>query len=153
MQSLGHASIFCTSNPRGQTTFCASYVLSGNSLSFGSIFFIITNNFPNPLSDTPFSVFHCSNSSVVPNFFCQLRNSDTTISCDPLTCAATSSSPNHLRSFSLHRQWPDLDHQRAHLMPLLLASSRIAGSASSRITGSASSLIVVSSYSGNPWPG
>ena len=34
----------------------------------------------------------------------------TTISCDPLTCAATSSSPFHLRSFSLHRQWPDLDH-------------------------------------------
>src|SRR3954470_1289733 len=69
MQSLGHACIFCTSNPRGQTTFFASYELSGNSLSFGSISFIITSNFPNPLSDTPFSAFHCSNSSVVPSFF------------------------------------------------------------------------------------
>src|SRR3954467_5395613 len=54
-----------------------------------------------------------------PAFSCHLCNSGTTIFCDPLTCAATSSSPNHLRSFSLHRQWPDLDHQRAHLMPLL----------------------------------
>src|SRR3954466_13672417 len=68
---LGHISntcIFCTSNPRGQTAFFASYVLSGNSLSFGSISFIITSNFPNPSSDTPFSAFHCSNSSVVPSF-------------------------------------------------------------------------------------
>src|SRR3954466_2486205 len=119
MQSLGHACIFCTSNPRGQTAFFASYVLSGNSLSFGSISFIITSNFPNPLSYTPFTAFHCINSSVVPAFSCHLRNSGTTIFCDPLTCAATSSSPNHLRSFSLHRQWPDLDHQRAHLTPLL----------------------------------
>src|SRR5664279_2042288 len=65
----GHASIFCTSNPRGQTTFFASYVLAGNSLSFGSIFFIIFSNFSNPLSDTPFFAFHCSNSSVLPSFF------------------------------------------------------------------------------------
>src|SRR3989337_1578716 len=119
MQSLGHACIFCTSNPRGQTAFFALYVLSGNSLSFGSIFFNIISNFPNPLSDTPFSAFHCSNSSVVPSFSCQLRNLGTTISCDPLTCAATSTSSFHLRSFSLHRQWPDQDHQQAHLMPLL----------------------------------
>src|SRR3990170_6343537 len=54
-----------------------------------------------------------------PAFSCHLRNLGTTISCDRLTCAATSSSPFHLRSFSLHRQWPDLDHQLAHLMPLL----------------------------------
>src|SRR5215216_5499122 len=52
-------------------------------------------------------------------FSCQLCNSGTTISYDPLTCAATSSSPFHLHSFSLHQQWPDLDHQRAHPMPLL----------------------------------
>src|SRR3989337_3060619 len=50
---------------------------------------------------------------------CHLRNLGTTISCDPLTCATTSTSPFHLRSFSLHQQWPDQDHQRAHLMPLL----------------------------------
>src|SRR6266516_5524944 len=50
-----------------------------------------------------------------PAFSCQLCNSGTTISCDPLTCAATSSSPFHLRNFSLHRQLPDLDHQQAYL--------------------------------------
>jgi anthranilate phosphoribosyltransferase len=54
-----------------------------------------------------------------PAFSCHLRNLSTTISCDPLTCAATSASPFQLRSFSLHRQWPDQDHQRAHLMTLL----------------------------------
>src|SRR5215216_1982787 len=54
-----------------------------------------------------------------PAFSCQLRNLGTTISCDPLTCAATSASPFQLRTFSLYRQWPDLDHKRAHLMPLL----------------------------------
>src|SRR3989337_4148520 len=54
-----------------------------------------------------------------PAFSCQLHNLGTTISCDPLTCAATSASPFHLCSFSLHWQWLDQDHQRAHLMPLL----------------------------------
>src|SRR4051812_14344730 len=54
-----------------------------------------------------------------PAFSCHLRNSGTPIFCDPLSCAATSSSPNHLCSFSLHRQWPGLGHQRAQLMPLL----------------------------------
>src|SRR5918995_2335992 len=48
-----------------------------------------------------------------PTFSCQLRNSGTTISCDPLTCAATSSSPNQLHSFSLHREWLELAHQWA----------------------------------------
>src|SRR6266511_2430883 len=52
-------------------------------------------------------------------FSCQLRNLGTTISCDPLTCDVTSSSPFHLSSFSLHRQWPNLDHLRAHLRPHL----------------------------------
>src|SRR3954467_14822146 len=32
--------LFCTSNPRGQTTFFASYVLEGNPFSPASIFFI-----------------------------------------------------------------------------------------------------------------
>src|SRR5215216_1480735 len=39
-----------------------------------------------------------------PAFSCQLRNLGTTISCDPLTCAATSASPFQLRTFSLHQQ-------------------------------------------------
>src|SRR3990170_6899793 len=42
-----------------------------------------------------------------PAFSCHLCNLGTIISCDHLTCAATSASPFHLRSFSLHRQWPD----------------------------------------------
>src|SRR5664279_1485876 len=54
-----------------------------------------------------------------PAFSCHLRNLGTTIFCDPLTCAPTSTSPFHSRSFSVHQQWPDQDHQRAHLMPLL----------------------------------
>src|SRR5512141_3381746 len=45
-----------------------------------------------------------------PTFFCQLRNSGTTISCDPLTCVATSSSLDHLLRFSLYRPWHELDH-------------------------------------------
>src|SRR4051812_43775404 len=69
MQSLMYACIFCTSNPRGQTTFFALYVLEGNTFSPGSIFLIIFSNFSNPLSVVPFSAFHCSNSSVVPSFF------------------------------------------------------------------------------------
>src|SRR3989337_2688934 len=119
MQSLGHACIFCTSNPKGQTTFFAPYILSGNSLSFGSIFFNIISNFQIPCQ------IHHSLPSIAaipvwyPAFSCHLRNLGTTISCDPLTCTATSTSPSHLRSFSLPRQWADLDHQRAHLMPLL----------------------------------
>src|SRR3954469_18930931 len=74
MQSLLHACIFCTSNPRGQTTFFASYVLEGNTFSPGSIFLIIFSNFSNPLSVVPFSAFHCSNSSVVPSFFIDHHN-------------------------------------------------------------------------------
>ena len=34
---VGHACIFCTSSPKGQTSFLASYVVAGNSLSLGSI--------------------------------------------------------------------------------------------------------------------
>ena len=66
----GHACIFWISNPKGQTTCFASYVVVGNSLPFESIFFMIFNNCPNVVSDVPFFAFHCSNSSVVPTFFC-----------------------------------------------------------------------------------
>ena len=45
MQSLGHACIFCTCNPRGHTTFFAAYIPSGNLLSFGSFFFNIFSSF------------------------------------------------------------------------------------------------------------
>src|SRR3954463_16087478 len=114
MQSLMHACIFCTSNPRGQTTFFASYVLEGNTFSPGSIFFIIFSNFSNPLSVVPFSAFHCSNSSVVPNFSGHLRNLCTTVCCDPLTFSPTSTSPFHFRSLSLHQEWSDPNRHRGH---------------------------------------
>ena len=58
MQSLGHACIFWISNPRGQMTYFAFYIMVGNSFAFGSIFFQIVSNYPNPLSDTPFFAFH-----------------------------------------------------------------------------------------------
>src|SRR5664279_1447796 len=120
MQSLMHACIFCTSNPRGQTTFFASYVLASNSLSFGSSFFTIFSNFSNPESVTPFSSFHFRNSVWYPAFYGHLHNSGTTICCDPLTSARTSTSPFQFRSQTLHQQWPDQDRQRAHLAPLHL---------------------------------
>src|SRR3989337_2184207 len=44
-----------------------------------------------------------------PAFSCHLCNLGTTIFCDPPTCAPTSTSPFHVRSFSLHQQWPDQD--------------------------------------------
>src|SRR3954469_13890722 len=69
MQSLGHACIFCTYNPRGQTSFFASYVLAGNSLFLGRNLFMSTSNFSNPESVTPVSAFHFSNSNVLPSFF------------------------------------------------------------------------------------
>src|SRR3954469_12173880 len=68
MQSLMHACIFYTSNPRGQITFLASCVVAGNSLSGGSFDFIICSNFSNPVSEQPKSAFHFNSSSVVPSF-------------------------------------------------------------------------------------
>src|SRR5215203_2538644 len=65
-----HACIFCTSNPRGQTSFFASYVLTGNSLFLGNSFFNIIINFSKPESVTPTSAFHFSNSNMLPSFLC-----------------------------------------------------------------------------------
>src|SRR3954465_12528887 len=118
MQSLMHACIFSTSNPRGQRTFFAPYVLSGNSLSFGSFFFIIFSNFSNALSRIPFSAFHCSNSSVVPSFMLlAFRKLGTTIFCDPLTSGPTSTSQCYSCFLYVYHQWPDEDHL---VMPLHL---------------------------------
>src|SRR3954470_13083240 len=103
MQSLMQACIFYTSNPRGQTSFFAWYVLSGNSLFLGSRFFIFTNNFENALSVTPFSAFHCSKSSVVPSFCGHLRKLGTTIFCDPLTSDPASPSPFQFHILPLHQ--------------------------------------------------
>src|SRR4051812_9755437 len=93
MQSLMHACIFCTSNPRGHITFFASYVLSGNSLSFRSLLLNILSNFSNALSRILFSAFHCSNSSVAPSFVLSSSQVGYNFFCDHLTCAPTSSSP------------------------------------------------------------
>src|SRR5664279_247275 len=88
------------------------YPLEASSLSFSATFQI------------PCQIHHSLPSIAAipvcyPAFSCHLRNLGTTISCDPLTCARTSTSPFHFRSLSVHQQWPDQDHQRAHLMPLL----------------------------------
>src|SRR3954471_23391755 len=100
MQSLMQARIFCMSNPRGQTTFFAWYVLSGNSLFLGRRFFIFTNNFENALSVTPFSAFSFS---VWYLAFCgHLRKLDTTMFCDPLTSAPASPSPFQFHILPLH---------------------------------------------------
>jgi len=89
MQSLGHACIFSICNPRGQTIFFASYIVVGNSLGFGSIFFWIFSNFPNALSDIPFSAFHCNNSSVGLAFSAHLRRTGIVTSCDLLAFGQT----------------------------------------------------------------
>src|SRR3989337_1317676 len=70
-------------------------------------------------------IHHCLPSiAAVPVWYralcCHLHNLGTTLFCDPLTCAATSTSHFHFRSFSLHQQWADQDHQWAYLMPLQL---------------------------------
>jgi hypothetical protein len=46
----------------------ASYVVQDSSLPSGSMFFTIPSSSSKPLSVTPFAAFHCSNSSVLPNF-------------------------------------------------------------------------------------
>src|SRR3954468_4877640 len=103
MQSLMQACIFCTSNPRGQTTFFAWYVLSGNSLFLGRRFFIFTNNFENALSVTPFSAFHCSKSSVVPRFLWPSSQVGYNNVCDPLTSTPSSPSPFQFHILPLHQ--------------------------------------------------
>ena len=54
---------------KGKQVVWLSYIVIGNSLFLGSIFLTSLSNSPNPLSDTPFVAFHCSNSKVVPSFF------------------------------------------------------------------------------------
>src|SRR3989337_1312077 len=95
-------------------TYCWAirYPLEASSLSFSATFQIPCQIHHSLPSITAIPVWY-------PAFSCHLRNLGTTIFCDPLTCASTLTSPFHFRSFSLHQQWPDQDHQRAHLMPLL----------------------------------
>src|SRR3954468_13473525 len=104
MQSLGHACIFCTSNPRGHTTFFVAYVVSGNSLSFGRFFLNIFSTCSNPLSGTTLSVFQFNNSNTVPRFVMPSSQLGYNLFCDPLTCDRTSASPFHFHTASLHQQ-------------------------------------------------
>src|ERR1041384_4189700 len=104
MQSLGHACIFCTSNPRGHTTFFATYVVSGNSLSFGRFFLNIFSTCSNPLSGTALSAFHCNISSTVPSFVMPSSQLGYNPFFYPLTCDRTSTSPFHFHTVSLHQQ-------------------------------------------------
>src|SRR6185312_16497422 len=120
MQSLGHACIFYTSNPKGQTSCLASYVVAGNSLSLGSIFLISLSNSPNPLSDTPFVAFHCSNSKVVQVSSIHFNNLGTTTYGDPLTTSGTSTSPFHSHSLPAHCAMPAPDRRWDHFLLHLL---------------------------------
>src|SRR3954462_7991861 len=104
MQSLGHACIFCTSNPRGHKTFFVVYIVSGNSLSFGRFFLNIFSSYSNPLSGTTLSSFHCSKSSTVPSFVVPFSKLGYNHFCDPLTCDLTSASPFHFHTVSLRQQ-------------------------------------------------
>ena len=67
MQSLGYACIFCTSNSRGQQTYIASYIISGNVLLSWSSFFY---KFQKLLESLPGQTihFHCNNFNMLPNF-------------------------------------------------------------------------------------
>src|SRR6185436_9611001 len=111
MQSLGHACIFCTSSPKGQTSCLASYVVVGNSLSLGSIFLTSLSNSPNPLLDTPFVAFHCSNSKVVPSFFNPFSQSGYNNLRWSYTTSGTSTSPFYSHSLPAHCAVPTPDRR------------------------------------------
>src|SRR6266567_7882389 len=54
-----------------------------------------------------------------PAFSDHHRIQGTTTFCDPLTCVPISPSLFQFRGFSVHQQWSDQDHQRAHHVPPL----------------------------------
>src|SRR3989337_16300 len=80
-------------------TYCRAirYPLEASSLTLSATFQILCQIHHSLPSIAAIPVWY-------PAFSYHLRNLGTTISCDPLTCAATSASRFHLRSFSLHRQ-------------------------------------------------
>ena len=120
MQSLGQACIFCASNPKGQTTFFTSYVVSGKVLLSGSKFFISFRNSSNPLSDKPFDAFHCNNYNVVPKFFGLVCNLGTIMFCSSPTYASDLSIPSQFRRLSPLRVASDQDHLMQHVLQHLL---------------------------------
>src|SRR5512141_2400208 len=70
MQSLGQASILRTSNPSGHRTCFASYVVSGNVFSTGSIAFKIPKRSVKLLSVHPLLAFSFIRSKVTDNLVC-----------------------------------------------------------------------------------
>ena len=119
MQSLGQACIFCASNPKGQITFFASYVVSGKVLLSGSMFFISFSSSSNPLSDKPFDAFHCNNSNVVPTSFGLVCNQGTTMFCSPPTYASDLSIPFLFRNLPQLRAATDQDHLLQRILQYL----------------------------------
>src|SRR5665811_1375615 len=103
MQSLMHACIFCTSNPRGQTTFFASYVLGAirYPLEASSLLFSATFQIPCQIVHSLPSI--AAIPGWYPAFSGHLHNLGTTIFCDPLTCAPTLTTRFHFRPSSVHQ--------------------------------------------------
>src|SRR5215216_5577759 len=104
MKSLGHACIFCTSNPRGHTTFFAAYILRAIRYPLeasSSIFSVASQILCQAHHSLP-------STAAIPVRYralcCHLRNWGTTLFCDPLQCDRTSASPFHFRTVSLHQQ-------------------------------------------------
>src|SRR3954463_1879872 len=105
MQSLGHACIFCTSNPRGQRTFfllrtCCQAIRYPWETS--SSVFSVTDQNPCHIYHSPPSI------AAIPVWYqalcyCYLHKLGTTIFCDLLTCAPTSTSHLQLLLY-VHQQ-------------------------------------------------
>src|SRR3954463_4944626 len=119
MQSLMHACIFRTSKPKGRqpsllrTYWRATRYSSGTYSSTFSANFQMMSHLHLPVPSI------LANPVCSPAFSDYYRILDTTTFCDPLTCDPNSPSPCQFRSVSVHQQWSDQDHQRAHHVPLL----------------------------------
>src|SRR6185312_4246952 len=103
MQSLGHACIFCTSNPRGQTNCFASYIVLGNSLSIGSIFSKVL-----VIHQIPCLIHHMLPSIEATPVWCQASSTHPhilgTTTCDgPLSSAGTLAYLFHSHNLPAHR--------------------------------------------------
>src|SRR6185436_3578696 len=120
MQSLGQTCIFCASNPKGQTTFFASYVVSGKVLPSGSKFFI---SFSTPR--IPCQTNHLMPSIAIipmwyPTSFGLVCNQGTTMFCSPPTYASDLSIPFLFRNLPQLRTAFDQDHLLQCILQYLL---------------------------------
>src|SRR5215216_7711993 len=104
MQSLMHACIFCTSNPRGQVSSLlrtysreVRYVLETSASLFLASFQIRSQLDHTLPSIAAILVWYRA-------LCCHLHNLGTTISCDLLTCPLTSTSHFLFHSLALHQK-------------------------------------------------